>query len=52
MTPTTTKGPPRSFRLTADALRLLAALAARAGISQAAVLETLIRDRAKKGGVK
>jgi len=37
-----------SFRLTAQALRLLAAAAKRSGISQAAILEIAIRRLAKR----
>ena len=43
---------PTSFRLTAQALRLLAQLAARSGISQAACLELAIRKLAKREGVE
>jgi len=40
-----------SFRLTAQALRLLAAAAKRSGISQAAILEIAIRRLAKREGI-
>jgi hypothetical protein len=43
---------PTSFRLTARALRLLAQLAARSGISQAACLELAIRKLARREGVE
>lgn len=39
-----------SFRLTAEALRLLAAIAEACGISQSASLELAIRELAKKKG--
>lgn len=42
------KKEPTSFRLSPEALELLAWLAARLGVSQAAVLEMLIRERARK----
>lgn len=38
----------RSFRLTDDADKLLGRLAKRKGLSKTAVLETLIRDEAKR----
>ena len=38
----------RSFRLTDDADKLLGRLAQRKGLSKTAVLETLIRDEAKR----
>ena len=41
-----------SVRLTDEGKRLLAALARKFGISQASVLELLIRDKAKKEGIK
>jgi predicted DNA-binding protein len=37
-----------SMRLTPEALRLLELLAQKGGISQAAVVETLIREKAKR----
>jgi hypothetical protein len=40
-----------SFRLTAEAARLLAALAERLGISQSACVEVAIREKAKRNGV-
>lgn len=39
---------PTSFRLSVEALQLLGWLAERLGVSQAAVLEMLIRERARK----
>lgn len=36
-----------TFRLSADALKLLAAMAARRGLSNTAMLEMLIRERAE-----
>jgi hypothetical protein len=41
-----------SHRLTPEAMRLLAVIAAQLGISQAAVLELLIREKARRIGVK
>jgi hypothetical protein len=41
-----------SFRFTDSAIRMLKAIAAAMGISQAAALEVAIRDLAKKRGVK
>lgn len=41
-----------SFRLSADAKSLLAALAHHTGLSQAGVLEVLIRDEAEKVGLR
>lgn len=41
-----------AFRFTGEAIRLLKALAAVLGISQAATLEIAIRDLAKKKGLK
>ena len=41
-----------SIRLTTEAKRLLRALAAQSGISMTAMLELMIRDRAKREGVK
>lgn len=41
-----------SFTLTEDAMRLLLGVSEKKGISMAAVLELLIRDSAKKEGVK
>jgi hypothetical protein len=43
---------PTSHRLTAEALDLLAALAQTWGISQTAVLEVMIREKARDEGVK
>jgi len=43
---------PTSIRLTEDAKRLLEAIAAKLGISQGAVLELVIRDKAVKEKVK
>jgi predicted transcriptional regulator len=43
---------PTSIRLSDEAKRLLALLAEAFGISQVAVLEILIREKAKKEGVK
>jgi hypothetical protein len=40
-----------SFRLSPEGRRLLALLAERGGVSQAAVLETLIRERALRDGL-
>ncbi len=39
---------PTSIRLSAEAKRLLALLADKMGLSQAGVLETLIREKAKR----
>jgi predicted DNA-binding protein len=39
---------PTSFRLSAEALELLEWLAKHLGVSQAAVLEMLIREKARK----
>jgi hypothetical protein len=41
-----------SFSLTEEAKRLLAQIAKKNGISQAAVLELLIREKAKQEGIK
>jgi len=41
-----------SIRLTLDAKRLLRAIALASGLSMSAVLETLIRDRAKRDGLR
>ena len=41
-----------SIRLTSEAKRLLHALALQSGISMSAVLEIIIRDQAKRKGVK
>ena len=41
-----------SFRLSEQARRLLPALAAESGLSQASVVEVALRDLAKKRGVK
>jgi len=41
-----------SFRLTPEARRLLEVLALKFGISQTAVLELLIREKAKRENVK
>ncbi|WP_172600141.1 ribbon-helix-helix protein, CopG family [Sulfuricystis multivorans] len=41
-----------SFRLSAEALRLLKLLADAKGISQASVIEMAIREMAKKEGLK
>lgn len=41
-----------SIRLTAEAKRLLRALALSSGISMSAILELLIREKAKREGVK
>jgi predicted transcriptional regulator len=43
---------PTSIRLSDEAKRLLALLADQLGISQVAVLEILIREKAKREGVK
>jgi len=43
---------PRSFRLSGEGLRLLAAISAHLGVSQNAVIELAIRDKAKAEGVK
>jgi hypothetical protein len=46
-------GPPKqgtSFRLTAEALALLARLAERYGLNHSDMLEVIIRDRAKAEG--
>lgn len=43
---------PTSFRLSADALDLLDQLSEKCGISKTAVIEILIRERAKKEGVQ
>lgn len=43
---------PTSFRLTTEALRLLAEISEKLGISQAAVLELAIRDVAKQNEIK
>lgn len=51
MPKTKTKTVPTSFRLTETAATLLAACASQGGISQAAVLETAIREYAKRRGV-
>lgn len=42
---------PTSFRLSHEALRLLAALAKKLGLNKAGTLEVMIRDRAKAEGV-
>jgi predicted transcriptional regulator len=41
-----------TYRLTDDARRMLVAMAERLGISQSAVLELAIREKAKREGVK
>lgn len=41
-----------SIRLTTEAKRLLRALAAQSGISMSAALEIVIRDQAKRKGIK
>jgi predicted transcriptional regulator len=41
-----------SIRLTPEAKRLLAMLAEKLGLSQAAILELAIREKAKREGVK
>ena len=41
-----------NFRLSAEGKRLLAALAERCGLFQTGVIEMLIRDRARKDGVR
>ena len=41
-----------SIRLTLEAKRLLRALAAQSGISMTAMLELMIREKAKREGVK
>ena len=41
-----------SWRLSAEARRLLAALAEKAGVSMTAMLEIMIRAQAKREGVK
>lgn len=43
---------PTSIRLSDEGKRLLALLAEKMGVSQAAVLELAIRDKAKREGVK
>lgn len=43
---------PTSVRISDEAKRLLALLAQQKGITQAAVLELLIRESAKKEGIK
>jgi hypothetical protein len=43
---------PTSFRLTAEGKRLLAAVAEAKGINQTAVLESLIREAARREGIK
>ncbi|MFL5760309.1 MAG: hypothetical protein ACJ789_11260 [Thermomicrobiales bacterium] len=43
---------PTTFRLTPEARRLLVALAERKGINRTATLEVVIRDFAKREGVK
>ena len=43
---------PTSVRLSDDAKRLLERIAARLGVSQAAVIELAIREKAKREGVK
>ena len=43
---------PTSVRLTEEAKRLLAALAKKLGVSQAAVLEIAVREKARREGVK
>lgn len=43
---------PTSVRISEEAKRLLAALAQHQGITQAAVLELLIRKEAKEQGIK
>lgn len=52
MTPARTKTAPTSFRLTVEAKRLLAAVAEARGVNQTAVLEWLIREMAKREGIK
>jgi len=55
MAETGQKGPgrePRTFRISAEGLRLLAALSAHLGVSQNAVIELAIRDKAKAEGIK
>jgi hypothetical protein len=42
---------PTSFRLSPDGRRLLGALARRLGVSRTAVLEVLIREKAKQEGI-
>lgn len=41
-----------SYRLSPEALRLLGLLAQKGGVTQTAVLETLIRKEAKREGVR
>ena len=43
---------PTSFRLTEEAQILLAKLAERSGIDRTAVIETLIRERARELGIE
>lgn len=43
---------PTSFRLSQKAKRLIRALAKRMGVSQTAVLEILVREKAKREGVE
>lgn len=43
---------PTSHRLSPEAVRLLAALAQKLGINQTAVLEVVIREKARFEGVK
>jgi hypothetical protein len=42
---------PTSFRLSTDGRRLLDQLASRLGVSRTAILELLIREKAKQEGV-
>ena len=51
MPKTKTKTVQTSFRLTETAAALLAACASQGGLSQAAVMETAIREYAKRKGV-
>jgi hypothetical protein len=41
-----------TFRLTAECRRLLALLSAERGVSQAAILELLVRDEARRSNVE
>jgi predicted transcriptional regulator len=47
-----TPKPPTSYRLSDEARRLLALLAAKVSISQTAMLEVIIREQAKRERVK
>jgi hypothetical protein len=52
MAPVRAKTQSTSFRLTSEAKRLLAAVAEARGVNQTAVLEWLIREAAKREGLK